>query len=133
MGVITILLAAGIGVFLFWFFEGIVREAVKADNNETEYVFLRRGNDASFPEPGCAARPSGCRMTVRVDIPVLPVLPVQDADARERISARRARRLRRSLRRVRKRGSEPSMNARRGVDGLSEFGLTNRSSLWQFT
>ena len=84
MGVITILLAAGIGVFLFWFFEGIVKEIAKADDNETEYVFLHRGNSASSPNPRCAARPSGCHMTVHVD------LPAQDVDTRERISTRRA-------------------------------------------
>ena len=99
MGVITILLAAGIGVFLFWFFEGIVKELAKADDNESEYVILRRSDKASCrnqrlaaPLSQCAsyqvhrsaAPPSGRCIAVRRD------LPVQNADIRERISTRRA-------------------------------------------
>lgn len=76
MGVITILLAAGIGVFLFWFFEGIVKEIAKADDNETEYVILHRGNSASCQNQRCTARSSIYPGTVRLD------LPVQDIDTR---------------------------------------------------
>lgn len=115
MGVITILLVSGIGVFLFWFFEGIVKELAKADNNETEYVFLRRGNNSSRQNPRYTApqnqrntAPQNQRYTVpqiqraatqsqrctarpsERRITVRRDLPVQDIDIRERISTRRA-------------------------------------------
>ena len=115
MGVITILLVSGIGVFLFWFFEGIVKELAKADDNETEYVFLRRGNNSSRQNPRYTA-PQNQRNTApqrqRCTVPqiqraatqsqrctarpserritVRRDLPVQDIDIRERISTRRA-------------------------------------------
>lgn len=47
MGVIAILLVSGIGVFLLWFFESIVKELAKADDNETVFVRLHRGNSSS--------------------------------------------------------------------------------------
>jgi hypothetical protein len=100
MDVIMILLAAGIGVFLLWFFEGIVKELAKADDNETIYVRLPRGNSSSRRNPGysvpqlqrtaapqskyCAVPPSGHRVAVCREY------PVRDNDMDERISTRRA-------------------------------------------
>jgi len=41
MGVIGILAAAGVCVFLIWFFEAIVKDFALDDSSETEYIDLR--------------------------------------------------------------------------------------------